>query len=126
MSKNPTSAAVPIVAKIPVPIVQQYRPHHDLPDRLRAGEALAPGEALRSPNGLYELALQLDGNLVLYMGRRALWASGTAGQPVKYVLMQDDGNFVLYGPTQAIWDTGTHYTKPKGEYIVLQDDGNLV
>lgn len=83
------------------------------------------GDALWSQNGLFQLLMQQDGNLVLYrQDGLALWQSGTAGQPSQYALMQTDGNFVIYGPFGAIWQSGT--VGYPGAGLLMQDDGNLV
>ena len=51
-----------------------------------------------------ELFMQGDGNLVEYVGGRALWASDTAGDPGGYLAMQGDGNLVLYSAAnQPLW-----------------------
>lgn len=83
------------------------------------------GDALWSQNGLFQLLMQQDGNLVLYrQDGLALWQSGTAGQPSQYAMMQIDGNFVIYGPVGAIWQSGT--AGRAGAALLMQDDGNLV
>src|SRR5688500_13394482 len=47
---------------------------------LGAGQTLGSGQSLWSPNGAYELAMQGDGNLVLYgPGRTVHWSSRTNG-----------------------------------------------
>ena len=40
--------------------------------------------------------MQGDGNLVIYEGSKALWASHTNGHPGAYFAVQDDGNIVVY------------------------------
>jgi hypothetical protein len=59
------------------------------------------------PSGAW-LAMQTDGNLVIYRaggtcscGADAYWSSGTAGHPGAYLKMQTDGNVVIY-------DSGGH------------------
>jgi hypothetical protein len=91
------------------------------------GQALSPGQELRSDNGLHTLILQADGNVVLY-GRdsRALWSTNTWGlkNPREFV-MQADGNLVLYDTSNvARWSSGT-WNNP-GAFLNVQDDGNLV
>jgi hypothetical protein len=81
----------------------------------------------RSPNGRYRLALQLDGNLVLYDDELgvALWSAGTNGNTVGQAVMQGDGNFVIYDAgSVAIWSTET--AGNPGARLAVQDDGNLV
>ncbi|HEY2697991.1 MAG TPA: hypothetical protein VGJ45_21205 [Pseudonocardiaceae bacterium] len=52
---------------------------------------------------------QRDGNLVVYRGSTATWASGTSGvcggQCSLWV--QDDGNVVIYKGNSAVWATNT-------------------
>ncbi|MBA3825083.1 MAG: hypothetical protein H0X24_14455 [Ktedonobacterales bacterium] len=50
-------------------------------NNLAVGEALFAGQALWSPNGAYSLAMQNDGNLVIYSPSGALWASNTSASP---------------------------------------------
>ena len=70
--------------------------------------------------------MQTDGNLVLYDGETALWASHTQweGEPPFHVIMQDDGNLVLYDNLRnATWSSET---RGKNPHVVLQNDGKLV
>jgi surface antigen len=96
-------------------------------DQLAADERLYPGQFLRSSDGRYRLALQSDGNLVLYSpGYRVLWASGTAGRSAHSLLMQADANLVLYGTGSqgALWSSNRTGT---GTFaLTLQSDGNGV
>ncbi|MFJ9785788.1 CHAP domain-containing protein [Amycolatopsis sp. NPDC101161] len=96
-------------------------------DRLAADARLYPGQFLRSTDGRYRLALQSDGNLVLYSpGYRALWASGTAGRSAHSLLMQADANLVLYGTGSqgALWSSNR--TGVGTFAFTLQSDGNGV
>ena len=69
--------------------------------------------------------MQLDGNLVLYQGATALWATGTWGTTGFEATQQSDGNFVLYDMTgRAMWAAGT-WGHP-GSRLAVQNDGNLV
>ncbi len=71
----------------------------------------------------YRLVLQGDGNLVLYEGDTALWASSTSD--ATRFAVQDDGNLVLYNSAgTAVWSSET--SGNAGATLVLQDDGNLV
>jgi len=98
---------------------------------LSAGQVLYTGQCLNSPNGRFVLALQTDGNLVLYDDTpdpnpwTALWSTGTSGRGVDHGYMQSQGNFVLYaGSTAAVWSSP--YSSVSAYYLVVQDDGNLV
>ncbi|WP_161967964.1 hypothetical protein [Fimbriiglobus ruber] len=78
--------------------------------------SLTPGQSIYSANGLYQLTLQADGNLVEYNTQTgiAAWSSGTFGQNAIEAIMQWDGDLVIYGPTNAdgtlnpIWSSGTY------------------
>lgn len=88
-----------------------------------AGTEFSGGQHLTSPNGKYILTMQSDGNLVLYQGSTALWASNTGG-PGRRAVMQSDGNLVIYSGSTAVWSSGTDgYGASR---LVLQDDANLV
>lgn len=55
------------------------------------------------------LVMQADGNLVLYAGRRAIWATHTDGHPGSHLVLQYDGDLVIRSSTgKILWQTGTH------------------
>lgn len=56
------------------------------------------------------LAIQSDGNVVLYSGSgRALWASNTQGNPGAFLAIQTDGNLVVYSSSgRPLFSTRTH------------------
>ena len=92
---------------------------------LTASHQLAAGQSLTSCNGDYALDLQGDGNLVLYQGGTALWASNTSGSGADEAVMQGDGNFVLYTSAGApLWSSGT--AGNNGARLDVQNDGNVV
>jgi len=98
---------------------------------LYAGEWLysAQGQYLTSPNGIFRLLMQTDGNLVLYDGSWVLWHSGTYNVgPVLGVTMQTDGNLVIYSPSLTpLWHSNTHQPPPYTNYrLEAQSDGNVV
>ena len=92
---------------------------------LASGQALFAGDAVTSPNGVYTLIYQTDGNLVIYVtGGPPVWSSDTSGTCTGLAYMQPDGNFVIYDcMSQPIWSTGT--SGNSGAYLGLLDDGNL-
>jgi hypothetical protein len=76
---------------------------------LTEGQDLTAGQDLVSPNGTYTLDMQTDGNLVEYKGSSVLFDTNTAGQPGNYLAMQSDGNLVLYNSGgAAVWNTATY------------------
>lgn len=81
-------------------------------------------QLLWSPNRAYQMAMQGDGNLVVYdAAGRPMWATGTSVFGSSLV-MQSDGNLVMYDPRNApIWATAT---SAPGSTLRMQDDGNLV
>lgn len=99
-----------------------------LPSRrssLLPGQRLVVNQSLVAPSGRHSLHYQPDGNLVLYEGGRAIWASRTDGNAPGSAEMQYDGNFVVYDPTgKPLWASGT-WGQPSA-MVQLQDDGNLV
>ena len=94
--------------------------------RLDVGKSLGPNGSLSSPNGKYKLALQGDGNLVLYAGSAVRWASGTSGKGANKLTVQSDGNVVLYAGNAPVWATNTNGRGGGGTFLGLQNDGNLV
>jgi len=61
--------------------------------------------------GSSNLAMQGDGNLVLYQGGKAVWSTGTFGQNcgVSQCIadFQADGNFVVYNGSAPLWTSRT-------------------
>lgn len=77
--------------------------------RLDAGASLAPGQSKMSCDGRFTFVHQTDGNVVLYQGSTPLWATATHGKSTGSLAMQGDGNLVLYTPSGApLWASGTH------------------
>jgi hypothetical protein len=57
--------------------------------------------------GAYTAKFQGDGNLVIYKGSKATWATRTASRGTRLSL-QGDGNVVIYDAAgRALWATGT-------------------
>lgn len=96
------------------------------PNRLASGEVLARGQRILSGNGRFELLMQRDGNLVLYVVHgRALWQSRTFRHPGAVAAITSAGNLEVESPGGApLWQTHIKRTGPT--YAVMQDDANLV
>jgi hypothetical protein len=71
------------------------------------------------------LTFQADGNLVLYDGAKAVWASSTAGRG-KTLALQADGNMVIYAGSKALWNSHTNGTGSSSYIVQLgADTGNV-
>jgi len=92
------------------------------PDRLTSGRGLRMGESIKSPNGLYRLQQQTDGNLVVVrQGNRPLWA---LGRKASWVTLQSNGNLVSYLYTKGVWSTNTGSNG--NSELRVQNDGNVM
>ena len=94
---------------------------------LQADQVLQAGQTLSSPGGQYYLAMQTDGNLVVYGNGCVIWASNTAGTGgANYLAMQGDGNLVVYTSAgKAVWASNTAGSG-SANHLDMQNDGNLV
>jgi VCBS repeat-containing protein len=91
---------------------------------LPPGSALTAGQSITSPNGVYRLTMQGDGNLVEYDRGSVVWAAGTDPTGASAV-MQGDGNFVVYdGSNHALWASDT--SGQAGATLLLGDTGVAV
>lgn len=96
-------------------------------DQLLPNQGLLANQSIQSGNGAYKLTFQGDGNLVLYSGGKAKWASNTNGESPQCAIMQSDGNFVVYNSSmQAKWTSNTRADANLGSRLIIQNDGNLV
>jgi GH25 family lysozyme M1 (1,4-beta-N-acetylmuramidase) len=91
---------------------------------IQVGYGLHQGTELLSCDGRFALAMQTDGNLVLYSYGVPMWATGSNGRG-DVAVMQRDGDFVLYDfHSVALFTTAT--SGNAGAFLALQNDGNLV
>lgn len=87
--------------------------------------SLSTGEQWFSENSQFRFIMQDDGNLVLYQGGTALWASHTVGSGATRAIMQADGNLALRSSSYTpVWSTGTRNNHCAR--LRIQDDGNVV
>jgi hypothetical protein len=94
-------------------------------DRLSSGQRISGGEALTSPNGRYKVAMETDGNLVMYDVDKPVWGSNTAGSGANIAEMRDDGDLVIYHEgDKPAWTSRTR--GHEGAMLALQDDRDLV
>ena len=74
---------------------------------LSTNSFMYPGGYLMSQDGRFSLALQSDGNLVVYGPSGPVWSSQTGGHAVTHLLMQSDCNLVLYNGATDYWASNT-------------------
>jgi hypothetical protein len=92
---------------------------------LVSGQSINRDDYLLSPDSQSALALQRDGNLVLYSNFKNIWNTGPLGSAASRLTLQSDGNLVLYNSSsQALWNTQTQGNA--GAHLEMQTDGNLV
>lgn len=108
--------------------VSQYHRSYGGTDYLYADQRLMPGEILSSPNGMYELGMQSDGNLVIYRVTSSvspIWASNTDRFPGAFLRNQGDGSLVIYAvnPVRPVWASNTMGRGTAN--LFMQNDGNL-
>lgn len=80
---------------------------------LHNNAVLKAGEGLNSDNGAYQLAMQVDGHLVLYRvaDRQPIWYSGQTGFANGYLHMQRDRNLVVHrADGSPAWNSRTWST----------------
>jgi hypothetical protein len=112
--------------------------------QLAQGSSLAAGQNITSKNGRYRLAMQTDGNVVVYDAptSRPLWDSRTAGSGGSSLhhCLRYNGDMAPYtaelcvdSSTRTVWQTSNQLGKvyPENFYtfttvLDMQDDGNLV
>ena len=92
---------------------------------LFANQSIYSNHSILSCDGRFKLILQPDGNLVLYEGNTALWASNTGGKGGTVATLQGDGNFVIYDAKgKPVWASNT--PNHPGADLLVQNDGNVV
>lgn len=95
--------------------------------RIDAGQGLYPDQSVFSCDGRFQLRMQADGNLVLYQGATAIWATSTNGTAWAGVqlLMQGDGNLRMLN-SAGITSFETRTAGNSGAFLGIQTDGNVV
>ena len=94
---------------------------------LQAGHQLLPKHYLLSPDGHFKLDMRSDGNLVEYMGARAVWSTRTRGNPGARAVMQPDGNFVVKSARGRLrWSSRSGGNRQAAYRVSIEPDGDLV
>jgi hypothetical protein len=68
-------------------------------------------ESRTAGRGASKLAMQADGNLVIYDRtlEKPLWSTNTNGHHGAFLALQEDGNVVIYtSDRKPVWATATH------------------
>ncbi len=71
-----------------------------------AGLSLPVGTELRSGNGRYRTLVRSDGDLLTYGPRGVVWYTATRGASPR-LAVQRDGNLALYAGKRMTWNAGT-------------------
>jgi hypothetical protein len=93
---------------------------------LTGGAVLRRGEALRSPDRRYRLAMRRNGDLVLERTHGPVfWTSQTAGHRGAYAKLRRNGEFIVYSKTgRILYNTGT--AGASGSRLVVRNRGEVV
>lgn len=91
---------------------------------LLAYEQIVTGQALYSPNFVYELVVQSDGNLVLRTSSSVLWCAGTSTGATITAYMGGGGQLSLYNSDlNPLWQSAS--SGSAASKLVVGDDGSL-
>ncbi|WP_052313280.1 glycerophosphodiester phosphodiesterase family protein [Terriglobus roseus] len=84
----------------------------------------ATGTSRWAPSGAgNRLILQEDGNLVLYSGTTASWASNTVGSGAIWLVIRDDGSFALFNKqNQQVWVSPIDASSYRGKMVQWDGD----
>ncbi len=88
---------------------QPLAPACTLVGSLVMGQPLNTGSCLLAVNTLFEVAMQANGQLVLYdlVNNRALWSTPTEGLNVSYAMVESDGELALFDANHnVLWTDG--------------------
>lgn len=94
--------------------------------KLTGGKVIPSGTSVASKT--VRLDMQADGNLVLtgIVNSKALWSSGTAGNPGASATVRADGNLVVTSTTGAVlWSSGSGTAGATGAYAVVKTDATV-
>jgi hypothetical protein len=97
-------------------------------NKLNVGETLNTNEFLVSTNGLFQLYLQGDGNLVAFQvdTNTVYWSSQTGGTNANKLVMQGDNHLVLYRDNTPVWTARNTYGGEPGSFLKIENDGRAV
>ncbi|MEU9078843.1 hypothetical protein ACFYUY_08540 [Kitasatospora sp. NPDC004745] len=78
------------------------------PTRIPGNTSISRNQAWYSPDGRVMLAMQGDGNVVLYRDNKPVWVAPGAMPNGNVLVMQGDGNLVVYSAANApLWNSQT-------------------
>ncbi|MEV6976910.1 hypothetical protein [Kitasatospora sp. NPDC093806] len=106
-----TAHATPSPAAAPAPVAEAPAATAaalSAPTRIPGNNALLRNQAWYSPDGRVMLAMQGDGNVVLYRDGKAIWVAPGAMPDGNALAMQGDGNLVVYSAdNRPLWNSQT-------------------
>src|SRR5690349_3379473 len=116
------SAASALTAALTVGVSPAQASGGDGTSQLNPGQTLSEGQEL--VRGSLSLRMQYDGNLVLYTGSHACWATHTRddGHGQTHAYMEPQGDFAVfqYSHSGQLWHTNTYGA---GELVLVLDGG---
>ncbi|MFC5664495.1 hypothetical protein ACFP3U_16060 [Kitasatospora misakiensis] len=96
--------AAPVTAEAPVLSATAL----STPTRIPGNTSIGRNQAWYSPDGRVMLAMQGDGNVVLYRDNKAIWVAKGAMPRGEVLIMQGDGNLVVYAADNTpLWNSQT-------------------
>lgn len=91
---------------------------------LRANEQFVTGQALYSPDFVYELIAMANGNLMLRTSSSVLWCTGTTTGQTLTVYMGGSGQLSVYNADlNPLWQSGS--SGSAASKLVVGNDGSL-
>ena len=93
---------------------------------LKPGQSLTRGQNIISTDRHSVMHMSFDGSIEIWTNFKRTWSSNTNGSGADRVVNQTDGNLVLYKGNQAVWASNTYAPASGGGNLTLQSDGNLV
>jgi hypothetical protein len=83
-----------------------------------AETSIRVGESRVSPNGVYKLFVEDNGNVAITKNGDKIWETNTANRGVSYFKVQQDGNLVAYTSSdRAVWASNTHGKGNNSAYL---------
>ena len=92
--------------------------------QLKPGQRLLSGQKLYTNNGIYQLEMLLNGNLIERRGKKIIWQTNTDGNSKAFAQVTYDGRLVVILGDKILYETDTSNTP--GSKLILKENGELV